>query len=88
MITIMSKEKLEAFISNKVSMILRDEQIRRTIAMEYLITLKKTELNTFLDAVELRKKSEVKLAKLDEQNPDIDKAIDNANDEYIQTEQK
>jgi len=84
----MSKEKLEAFISNKVSMILRDEQIRRTIAMEYLITLKKTELNTFLDAVELRKKSEVKLAKLDEQNPDIDKAIDNANDEYIQTEQK
>lgn len=74
MITMISTEKLKRMVERQVNLLLSDEVKRRAIAMEYLLTLNTSKLNKFLKAVELRKESDKLLDKLDEQEPDIDKA--------------
>lgn len=73
MIMVISEKKIQAMVQREVHRTLEDENIRRSIAMEYLVSLKKRDLTKFLEAVELRRQSDEKLAKLDEAEPDVDK---------------
>lgn len=67
-----SNKKLTALIDERVKKYINDSKIDRLVAMEYLVSLKKTHLNRFMEAVDLRRQSEEKLEKLDEVAPDID----------------
>ena len=67
-----SKKKLTTLIDKRVEKYINDSKIDRFVAMEYLVSLKKTHLNRFMEAVDLRRQSEEKLDKLDEVAPDVD----------------
>lgn len=67
-----SKKKLTMLIDRRVEKYINDSKIDRFVAMEYLVSLKKTHLNRFMEAVDLRRQSEDKLDKLDEVAPDVD----------------
>ena len=69
---IISNKKLTALIDKRVEKYINDSKIDRFVAMEYLVSLKKSHLNRFMEAVDLRRKSEDKLEKLDEVAPDVD----------------
>ena len=75
-----SKKKLTALIDGRVEKYINDSKIDRFVAMEYLVSLKKTHLNRFMEAVDLRRQSEDKLEKLDEVAPDVD----NINQELLE----
>lgn len=76
-----SNKKLTELIDKRVERYINDSKIDRFVAMEYLVTLKKTHLNRFMEAVDLRRQSEDKLDKLDEVAPDID----NISQELLET---
>ena len=76
-----SKKKLTTLIDRRVEKYINDSKIDRLVAMEYLVGLKKTHLNRFMEAVDLRRQSEEKLEKLDEVAPDID----NISQELLET---
>lgn len=67
-----SNKKLTALIDGRVEKYINDSKIDRFVAMEYLVSLKKTHLNRFMEAVDLRRQSEDRLEKLDEVAPDVD----------------
>ena len=67
-----SKKKLTTLIDKRVEKYINSSKIDRLVAMEYLVSLKKTHLNRFMEAVDLRRQSEEKLEKLDEVAPDVD----------------
>ena len=67
-----SNKKLTELIDKRVEKYINDSKIDRFVAMEYLVSLKKTHLNRFMEAVDLRRQSEDKLDKLDEVAPDVD----------------
>ena len=69
---LISKKKLTQLIDDRIDKYLLDKTKERQIAMEYLVGLKKTNLNRFYEAVDLRRQSEDKLDKLDDAAPDID----------------
>lgn len=78
---IISNKKLTALIDKRVEKYINDSKIDRFVAMEYLVSLKKTHLNRFMEAVDLRRQSEEKLEKLDEVAPDVD----NISQELLET---
>lgn len=69
---IISNKKLTALIDKRVEKYINDSKIDRFVAMEYLVSLKKSHLNRFMEAVDLRRQSEDKLEKLNEVAPDVD----------------
>jgi len=69
---IFNEKRLQALVKQQVREVLEDENIQRRIAMEYLVGLKRSNLTRFLEAVELRRQSDDKLAKLDKTDPDVD----------------
>ena len=69
---LISKKKLNRLIDDRIDKYLLDKTRERQIAMEYLVSLKKTNLNRFYEAVDLRRQSEEKLEKLDATAPDVD----------------
>lgn len=76
-----SNKKLTELIDKRVEKYINDSKIDRFVAMEYLVSLKKTHLNRFMEAVDLRRQSEDKLDKLDEVAPDAD----NISQELLET---
>ena len=69
---LISNNKLTQLIDDRIDKYLLDKTRERQIAMEYLVSLKKTNLNRFYEAVDLRRQSEEKLEKLDATAPDVD----------------
>lgn len=78
---IISNKKLTALIDKRVEKYINDSKIDRLVAMEYLVSLKRSHLNRFMEAVDLRRQSEDKLERLDEVAPDVD----NISQELLET---
>lgn len=62
---LVSKDKLIEIIDDRVRYAMNNEVLIQKIAVEYLLQMNKAQMNKFIDAVELRRKSEDKLGKLD-----------------------
>ena len=77
---IMTNKRFDERISRNVRLelgrLLQDENMSRKIAMDYLVGLQAKHLRIFNEAVGLRRDSEARLKKLDEVEPDIDKAME------------
>lgn len=68
---IMTNKRLVKILKDTVLEALKEPSVQRNIAMDYLVSLKPSELRLFNEAVELRRDSEAKLSKLAEKAPDF-----------------